>query len=193
MQAMILSTGGTGRGTRKRRGRFASMKPLRTRYKLAAAGIAVAALAACAPIVPPAGTNAVADRAISVEHGPCFGFCPTYVAEVDRQDRIGFKPYRNTKVTTPVERQGRRGTFEEVAAIVAPLRPERPGEYDVSQQCDSTITDLSDYHVRWHGPDGVRQVRFYPGCVNSRTEDLNRRMEQALNAYGVDDLVGQQQ
>ena len=168
------------------------MTYLRTRYKAAAAGLALAALSACTTAYPPAtapGATAT-DTAISIEHGACFGFCPMYVAEVDRQDEISFGPIRNTKVEMPVERQGRRGTFADVATLVAPLRPAAPGEYDVSQQCESTITDLSDYHVRWHGSDGVRQVRFYPGCINSRTDDLKRRMDQALDAYNVEDLVG---
>lgn len=168
------------------------MTYLRTRYKAAAAGLAIAALSACTTGYPPATASdaTTTDTAISIEHGACFGFCPMYVAEVDRRDEITFRPIRNTKAETAVERQGRSGTFAEVAAIVAPLRPQTPGEYDVSQQCDNTITDLSDYHVRWHGPDGVRQVRFYPGCLNSRTEDLQRRMDRALDAYNVEDLVG---
>ncbi len=126
---------------------------------------------------------------IEIEHGACFGFCPMYKASITADDRINFEPVRFTRVETPVSRQGTPGTYERIAALVGPLRPASAGEYDISQQCDSQVTDLSDYHVRWRGPDGVRQVRFYPGCLNSQTEANKRRMEEAIDTLDIDDLV----
>ena len=164
------------------------MTILRTRYKAAAATLAFAALSACTTI--PAGSPTAASvETIEIEHGACFGFCPMYKASVSPDDRVAFEPVRFTRVETPVNRQGAAGTYDRVAALVGPLRPAAAGEYDISQQCDSQVTDLSDYHVRWRGPDGVRQVRFYPGCVNSQTEANKRRMDEAIEALNIEDLV----
>jgi len=158
---------------------------------LAASALAASlAVAACTTIDPQVGSAATAgDTLIQISPGACFGACPMYDVSVDRSDRIDFRPQRFTKVEAPVVRQGQVGTFERVAALVAPLRPAATGDHDVSQQCDNVITDLPDYHVRWTGTDGVRTVRFYPGCENAATADTQRRIDAALREYRIDDLV----
>jgi hypothetical protein len=188
---VILSTGLGVPGTAARASRCGDMITLRIRHELPL--FVLVALAACAPLPETSGGSnapqAAADTAIEIRPGACFGTCPMYSVSVDRADRIDFRPERFTRVETPVQRQGTSGTFGRVAALVAPLRPASPGESDISQQCESVTTDLPDYHIRWSGPDGVRAIRFYPGCINASTESNERRISDAIREYRIEDLV----
>ncbi|QPQ54093.1 hypothetical protein IC614_06870 [Allosphingosinicella flava] len=160
---------------------------IRTRHKAAIALLTVT-LVACASVSPETA-SAWTDTSIEIEQGPCFGFCPTYRASVATNDRISFHPNRNTRVETPVERQGPAGSYARVATLMAALRPAAVGSYDISQQCDNVVTDLADYHIRWRSPEGERVVRFYPGCQNSRSEADHKRIRDAIDAMNIDDLV----
>ena len=130
----------------------------------------VAALSGCAT----APSVARSDE-IKIERGGCFGFCPVYRLEVDR-NIVRFKGLRHTGLLGDTAKPANAAT---VTAIKAQLAPYRPSAGSAVFACTDASSDQATYTITWENLGGGDRpsLTFDSGCQAAEARTLRAILE----------------
>lgn len=147
--------------------------------KHAAALMALASLAACAPDARP-DTPVPVDRAeITYSTQPCFGMCPVYSVTVTPDGKGIFEGRRHTATNGEQPFTIDAASYRRFADHLAAVKPAE-GDRRIDMQnpeCGVAPTDMPSIEVRWSTDTGGpgQTLTLYLGC----------RSDEALKVAGV--------
>ena len=151
--------------------------------------IALAAASVCATTASggPPGRRV---QSISYETGPCFGACPVYTLTVGAD---GSGTFEGRSYTPVIGRRTFRVTprqYRDFVRLLEPLRPSRGTVRYEGESCRMLATDLPSTHVKWRAADGSEQeLHFSHGCDMERNRRIEERLDNALEALPVSELI----
>ena len=158
------------------------------RSAITAGALALLAAGGCTTVAPPDENGPV--RKISIERGPCFGFCPVYTVTAASDGAVHFEGVRHTKVIGQREKRIRPEAFSSVEEVLASIRPARPGT--TATRCDAVPTDTPTVTIRWAVPgsdDSVLTYRY--GCLGEEGQKTSERIESAIELLQIQDWASQ--
>jgi len=130
-------------------------------------------------------------ESIAYSVGPCFGFCPVYVAQIAANGAVHFDGARHTAVLGPRDRQAARSAFEAASAALAAYRP--AAGTTAQTQCDQSISDQQHLTITWTAADGTKTVLEHDkGCRSARNEALNAVIGDLPATLGIAEWAKQQ-
>ena len=163
-----------------------SDEPVKRRARAFAALIGLGALTACATIEQDAGGGTSPPRfeTIKVDFGPCFGFCPVYVATFEADGAVRFEGVRHT---TELGQKAGQVSPEVMEAIASDLKLYRPALAGQAEKCDTRISDQRQVTVTWTGgPDGGWTREHDRGCLSPERDALGAALDRVLDRSGVE-------
>jgi hypothetical protein len=142
---------------------------------------AILLLAAAAATLP--ATPALAQRStagsITLETGPCYGFCPVYRVTV-RADGTGvYEGIRHVAVRGQRRFRLSPAQYRAFARHLEPIRPARGSiRYSTDAAlCGPVMTDMPSTEVTWQRGRTRQSLYFYYGCRRQRA--IGERLERA--------------
>jgi hypothetical protein len=159
----------------------------------AATMAAMLTLAACAPgarTAPIAAAPEAAAETITVAVGPCFGFCPVYVASVAPDGQVRFTGERHTAVLGERTRNIGVTAYGALARDLAIFRPATGTEASV--ECTAAVSDTSSYTVTWVDTTGRRSATtVQSGCPGGPGHTLVMILRDLPVRLGIADWARQ--
>jgi hypothetical protein len=112
---------------------------------------------------------------ITVERGPCFGFCPVYKVGLASSGEVTFEGVRHTAFIGTKQVQVSPSTAARVESKLAPYKP--VGGQD-KFECNEAVSDQPTFTVRWHQDGNPRVLAFDSGCRSPEAEKLRLVLEE---------------
>ena len=151
------------------------------------AGAALLMLDGCAPTSSSVATGSAAapTETIAISVGPCFGFCPVYVAKVASDGTVIFSGEKHTAVLGERRRAAGRDVYRAIALELAPFRP---ADGTIARvECDAAISDTSSYTITWTGQNGRQTVATHQrGCSSGPGKALDQLLGSLPKQLGID-------
>jgi hypothetical protein len=150
--------------------------------------LAISLTGGCSTLAPPPET--VPDRQITIERGPCFGFCPVFKVVLTNDGMVLFDGDRHTSVLGHREKRILPATVRAIEAALAPIRPASPGQS--ATPCEAVPSDTASVTVRWSAA-GVEDtaLTYRKGCLGAAGKTVDARIEAALELLDIDDWAAQ--
>jgi len=122
----------------------------------------------------------------------CFGTCPVYVVEVDREGKVRFSGLKHTKVSGPVEDTLSREKLDELAAEInkANIFALEDAYTRDSGNCPSSATDNPTVTLEVRSGSNFKKIQHYLGCSDKsadRTEAYPRNLTRLENR--IDQII----
>ncbi|HEX8388712.1 MAG TPA: DUF6438 domain-containing protein [Sphingomonas sp.] len=159
---------------------------MRTRLNVVAAGlVGLMALSACTTGNRGFGGGMPPPRfeRIKVDVGPCFGFCPVYVATFEADGTVRFEGVRQTAELGEKVGQVSPEALDAIASDLESYRPAVPGQ---PEECETQVSDQQKVMVTWAGgPDGGWTREHDRGCMSPERDALEGALGRAMERSGV--------
>jgi hypothetical protein len=128
---------------------------------------------------------------IRYEATACFGYCPVFVVDVDRDGRGVFDGRRHTAVRGIRRFRMTRAQFTAFASKLAPVRPAGGDiRYDYDTKCKGAgvpVTDGPSTNVTWREGRTSQSLHFYSGCPQ---RPVYQRLSQAAKLLPIEAFIG---
>jgi hypothetical protein len=151
----------------------------------AAALLGLTLVPACATVGEGAGGGTPSPRfeRIKVDVGPCFGFCPVYVAIFEADGTVRFEGVRHTAELGVKAGQVSPEVMEAIASDLQSYRPAVPGQ---PEECETQVSDQQKVKVTWTGGlDGGWTREHDRGCMSPERDALEGALGRAMERSGV--------